>query len=181
VILFWQHIDWKIVKSFLFGSVIGVFLGAQVFVSLSESTISLLVGCLILALTWGPRLKLRMPKRNVFLFSGISHSFIGTLFAIGCIIQPMMIRTSLLKAQVTGTLAACLFFMGLLKISSYMVNGFSYQSYGLYILAATTAGVIGAWAGKHSPIYISENMFRRIFKFITTLVALSLFYQFFVL
>ncbi|MBU3002963.1 sulfite exporter TauE/SafE family protein [Paraglaciecola arctica] len=171
ILLFWQHIDWKIAKSFFGGAVIGVFLGGQIFVNLSEGYICLLIGCLILLFTWAPHISLPLPKSNVFLFAGTVHSFIGTLFGIGGIIQSLVVRTELIKAQVTGTLAACLFSMGLLKLTSYLVNGFSYEIYWLHICAAIAAGFIGAWLGKRTSIAISDKLFRNIFKIITTLVA----------
>ena len=176
VYLFWQHINWPIVKSFVIGSVIGVLLGGQVFVSLSERHLSLMIGLLLLLLTWWPHIKVTMPVSQLFLYVGISHSFLGTLFGAGGILQSTIIRTSLLKAQMTGTLAASLFAMDIFKISSYMFNGFSYQRYLPHLCAATVAGYIGVWAGKRASSFISDKTFRVVFKIIITLVAVKFIY-----
>lgn len=175
IFLFKQHIKATIVKSFVLGSAIGVLIGGQLFVSLDERLISVSIGVLILFLTWWPKLTLTLPKFNVFSYVGFAHSFIGTLFGVGGILQPAVMRTSLSQAQITGTLAACLFIMDLFKISSYVINGFSYLAYINQLLAAALFGFIGAWWGKRVSLSISQQTFRAIFKLIITVVALKLF------
>ena len=177
VCMFWQHIHWKIVKAFVIGSAIGVFIGGQIFVTLGESYISILIACLILFLTWWPQISLNIPQSNTFLFVGAIHSFIGTLFGIGGLLQPTVLRTSLHRTEVTGTLAACLFTMDIFKISSYVSNGVSYSPHLTAIFAAVIAGFTGAWLGKRTSIAISQDMFRIVFKVIISLVAIKLLYK----
>lgn len=174
IFLFREHINKSIVKAFVIGSIFGVLLGGQIFVSLDERVISLAIGSLILFITWWPNISVKLPRFNVFSYIGFSHSFIGTLFGVGGILQPAILRTSMTQAQITGTLAACLFIMDIFKISSYVHNGFSYIPYTYPLMIAILLGFLGAWLGKRISVSISQNTFRRVFKLIITLVAIRL-------
>jgi uncharacterized membrane protein YfcA len=174
IYLFKDHINKSIVKAFVIGSIFGVLLGGQLFVSMDERIISISIGSLILFITWLPSLNLKLPRFNVFSYIGFTHSLIGTLFGVGGILQPAIFRTSMTQAQITGTLAACLFTMDIFKISSYVHNGFSYFPYIYQLLSAVLFGFFGAWLGKRTSVSISRKTFRSIFKVIITLVAIRL-------
>ena len=174
---FWKHIDWSIVVAFMLGALIGVSLGIRVFVKLDEALISLLLGVVLLILIWMPTLKLKVPLKHPFFLVGGIHSFIGTIFGIGAFLQPAMLRTNLVKAQITGTLAACLATMDLMKISGYVSFGFRYEDYISHIILATIAGFFGTWAGKRVTHRISETTFRLVFRWLITLVALRMLYR----
>lgn len=174
ICMFWQHIRWEIVKPFVVGSAFGVSFGSFIFINLSDRLISIFIALIILFITWWPKASIKMPRSNLFLFVGVSHSFLGTLFGIGGILQSSIFRTSLIKAQVTGTLAACLLSMGLFKVSSYVINGFSYSFYTYHLIFAAIAGFAGAWIGKRVSLSITNDAFRKVFKIIVTLVAFQL-------
>jgi uncharacterized membrane protein YfcA len=178
---FWSHIRWPIVAAFALGAAIGVALGARVFVSLPEATIAGLLGCLLLVLIWFPTVGRRLPLKHPFFLVGGLHSFLATLFGVGALLQPAMLRTRLLKLQITATLAACLITMDVFKITGYVAVGFDYRDYLPHIALATVAGLLGTWAGKHVTHRISETTFRRVFKWLITVVALRLLYRAWVL
>lgn len=174
---FWRHIRWPIVATFLVGCLIGVFAGARTFIALPEVLIQLLLGLLLIALIWMPKTGWRFPLPHPFFFVGIVHSFLGTVFGVGSVLQTIVIRTQLTKLQITGTLAACMLGLDLLKGTSYVSLGFSYLDYLPIIVSATAAGFAGTWAGKHVSHKISEATFRRVFRWLITLVALRLIYK----
>ena len=174
---FWSHIRWPIVGAFAMGSIIGVFLGAKIFVSLPEATIALLLGCLLLIFIWFPKVNWRIPFKHPFFLVGGLHSFLATMFGVGALLQPAILRTSLMKLQITSTLAACLITMDVFKITGYVSYGFSYADYIPHIILATIAGFAGTWAGKRVTHRISEKVFRLAFKSLITLVAVRLLYR----
>lgn len=178
---FWNHIKWSIVAAFSVGSVIGVFLGAKIFVSLAEHTIAWLLGSLLLVFIWFPEVKWRLPIKHPFLYIGGLHSFLATMFGVGALLQPAILRTKLLKLQITSTLAACLITMDVFKMTGYISYGFDYSEYIPHIILATIAGFIGTWLGKRITHKISEETFRLGFKLLITLVALRLLYQAYIL
>jgi uncharacterized membrane protein YfcA len=174
VAYFWPHIRWPIVTAFGLGAAVGVFFGARVFVSLSEDAIALLLGILLLVLIWFPAINWRSSVKHPFFFVGAIHSFIGTLFGVGALLQPVMLRTELVKLQILSTLAACLITMDVFKIAGYMAYGFDYLAYAPHIVLATVMGFAGTWAGKRVTHRISERTFRLVYKLLITGVAIRL-------
>ncbi len=174
--LFWKDIRWRIVGTFVFGCLFGVYFGAKAFVALSDAVISMLLGLTLLALIWLPKtggVRLKHP----FFYIGVVHSFVGTMFGVGGILQPFMLRTGLRKFEITGTLAACMISLDAMKMTSYVLVGFRYQDFVPHIVLATLAGFAGAWLGKRATLHISEQAFRTVFRWLVTAAALRLVYS----
>lgn len=119
----------------------------------------------------------KQPLNPVFLPVGVAHSFLGTVFGVGTLLQPTILRTSLTKLQITGTLAACLLCMDVFKLTGYIAHGFDYRDYWPHIICATIAGFAGTVAGKRVTHRVSEYTFRLVFKWLITLVAIRLIYR----
>ncbi|MEH6576892.1 MAG: sulfite exporter TauE/SafE family protein [Amphritea sp.] len=175
--LFWVHIRWPIVAAFVIGATGGVYFGTHILISLDEATIALMLGVLLLTFAWFPRVKWRVPIKHPFFIVGTIHSFISTLFGVGGVLQSAVLRTNLLKANITGTLAACLISMDILKITGYVSVGFDYRDYLYHILLATVAGFTGAWTGKRLSHRVSEQLFRQVFRWLLTAVAFRMLYR----
>lgn len=171
---FWQYIDWRIVRTFIAGGLFGVYLGTRSFVALPEQAISLLLGVVLLLLIWIPKSSWKIPLRRPFFFVGIIHSYLGALFGVGGVLQPLVLRTKLTKFEITGTLAACMFSLDILKTVSYISVGFNYLDFVPHIIGATLAGFAGTWLGKRVTHRVSEQLFRQVFKVLVSLVALRL-------
>ena len=86
--------------------------------------------------------KHQTPLTWIFLPVGVAHSFLGTVFGVGTLLQPTILRTPLTKLQITGTLAACLLCMDVFKLTGYIAHGFDYRDYWPHIVCATIAGFI---------------------------------------
>lgn len=177
LVYFRDHINWRIVGGFAIGAIVGVFFGARVFVSLQEATIASLLGSLLLVLIWVPTPDWKIPFKHPFVIVGVLHSFLGTLFGVGAILQPAIFKTRLLKLEITSTLAGCLIAMDIFKMIGYVSYGFDYLQFIPHILLATLAGFAGTWVGKRVTHLISEKTFRIVFKWLITLVALRLLYR----
>ena len=121
--------------------------------------------------------KHQTPLTWIFLPVGVAHSFLGTVFGVGTLLQPTILRTTLTKLQITGTLAACLLCMDVFKLTGYIAHGFDYSDYWPHIVCATFAGFIGTVVGKRVTHRVSEQTFRLVFKWLITLVALRLVYR----
>ncbi len=176
IYFFWQHIKWSLVAAFVLGCLFGVYFGIQTFATVSESTISFLLGITLLILIWAPSWKHGMPIKHPFFFVGVVHSYLGALFGVGGVLQPIILRTDLIKLQIVGTLSACMITLDVMKVTGYVSLGFSYFDYIPHIVGATLAGFLGTWIGKRVTHRISEQAFRRVFKILVSLVALRLIY-----
>ena len=175
--LFWHHIDWRIVRVFVVGCLVGVYFGTRNFIALPDATISILLGIVLLILIWLPKGAIRLPIKQPFFFVGTVHSFLGAMFGVGGVLQPFLLRTELMKLQITGTLAACLLTLDVMKATGYVSFGFSYFDYVPHIIGATVAGFIGTWIGKRVTHHVSEALFRRVFRLLVSVVALRLIYK----
>jgi len=174
IFLFWLDLQWLLIKNFFQGCCIGVVIGALVFSHLSDELLLILLGISILFIIWLPSSAILTPKANHFTFIGITHSILGTVFGVGGVLQPFIFRTSLFKGQITGTLAAALLSLDILKIFSYYSLGFNYFDYWPHILTTSAAGTFGSLLGKRFSLRISESLFRKVFKYIVTIFSLQL-------
>ena len=174
---FWAHIDWRLVRGFALGGVLGVTFGTRTFVTLPETVILVMLGIVLLVLIWMPVTNWRPPIKHPFFFVGILHSFLGAIFGVGGVLQPLLLRTSLTKAEITGTLAACMLTLDVMKATGYVSFGFSYLDYIPHIIGATLAGFAGTWAGKRISHRISEELFRRVFRVLVSVIAVRMIFQ----
>ena len=186
IYLFRRDIDWRIVKGFVIGAVVGVLLGGQLLVSMNEGLVMLFMGSLILTLLWFPSVPvpeflaysptshthIRLAKP--FILIGFAHAFLSTLFAVGSIMQSVVLRVGLKKAQITGTLAACLITMTSGKMLTYMWHGFDYRLFAYHIVCCATASVMGSWYGKRAGKMVSEALFRTVFKWVVSAFGMTL-------
>ncbi|WP_193177797.1 sulfite exporter TauE/SafE family protein [Oricola nitratireducens] len=175
--LFWHDIQWRIVATFVFGCLFGVYFGARAFVAASDALLQMLLGILLMALIWLPKTGGGWKVKHPFAYVGVVHSFVGTMFGVGGVLQSVIIRTDLRKVQITGTLAACMIALDVMKMTSYVGFGFRYQDYIPHIVLATFAGFAGTWIGKRATVHVSETAFRTVFRWLITLVALRLVYR----
>lgn len=175
-LLFWQHIHWSIVFQFSLGCLLGVYLGARIYVDLPEWIIASVLGVLMLSV-WMPNIKITKLIPKPFFHVGVVHSFMSTVFAYGGLFHVVVLRTGLKKMQITATLASSLLTMGVLKITGYTFFGFDYTPYTWVIVSAIGVSIIGTYLGKKMTHHISEDTFRVVFKSIMTLFGLRLLYQ----
>ena len=147
------------------------------FIAASDAVLQMLLGFVLLALIWLPKTGGRWTPKHPFFYVGVVHSFVGTMFGVGGVLQSVIIRTQLRKVQITGTLAACMISLDVMKMTSYVSFGFRYQDYVPHIVLATFAGFTGTWIGKRVTVHVSETAFRTVFRWLITLVALRLVYK----
>lgn len=167
---FWPDIDWPIVRQFTLGSLVGICGGLWIFTRAPGHVLALLLGVLLLLLAWVPTLKLRLPQGGSFFATGIAHAVTATLFGLGAILQPVLLRTKLSREAIVGTFATCIILLELLRTGGYFSTGFDYGRYWPHILAATITGLAGTYIGKRITPMISENSFRFIMRlFVSTL------------
>ncbi len=64
-----------------------------------------------------------------------------------------------------------------MRIIGYASVGFNYADFLNLIIMAGLAGILGTWIGKHTEHMISESLFRIVFKWMITIVAVRLMYK----
>lgn len=174
---FWKHTNWPIVWTFCVGAIVGVFLGARTFIYLSEAILALSVGTMMLIITWLPPTGYRPKMKYPYIPVGVIHGFLTTAIGGSAILQMIIMRTTLLKRQVTGTLASCFLAMEAMRVMGYASVGFDYGEHIPVIILASIAGILGTWVGKHSEHLISEKRFKVVFRWLITFIAIRLIYK----
>lgn len=157
---FWADIDWAIVRSFTAGSLAGVAGGMWLFSRAPENLLAILLGVLLLVLAWLPPLRLRISPGKSFFSVGVLHAVAGTLFGLGAILQPALLRTKLTRTAIVGTFATCIIVLEVLRTAGYSAAGFDYRQYVPEILVATVTGLAGTYLGKRATPIIPDHVFR---------------------
>ena len=169
---FWAEIDWPIVRAFTLGSLAGVAGGLWLFTRLPTGVLAVLLGVLLLALTWWPAVTMGISTGASFFGVGVAHAVVGTLFGLGAILQPALLRTSLTRTAIVGTFATCIICLEVLRTLGYSASGFSYAQWWPHILVASVTGLAGTYLGKHVPPPVSDKAFRAAMRIFVTWLGL---------
>lgn len=174
---FWSDIDWPIVRSFTAGSVLGVGLGLWLFTRAPEDLLALLLGLLLLVLAWAPPVRWKVSPGKSFFSVGIAHAVVGTVFGLGTILQPALLRTALPRAVIVGTFSTCIILLEVLRTAGYFSTGFDYGDYIPAIVVATLTGLVGTYVGKHMTPAIPEPVFRLVLRLFISFLGLRFLYK----
>ena len=177
IYMYWQGINWQIVKMFLPMAALGSIIGAGVFVALDEAVIALALGFLLLALIWLVPKGISFGDPRRFLLVGGFHGFFGTVFGVGLFLQPAVLRTEMNRLQISGTLAVCLLGLDIVKSAGYISFGFNYLDYLPHIGVALISSLAGTVVGARVGTVIPEHRFRMLFKLLITVVGLRLVFK----
>ena len=176
VILFWPHIDWKLVFPFWTGALAGAWLGARIYIELPEAIIATAISIVMLVAIWIPGIPWRPRIRHPWVIVGFLHSLLSTLFAYGALLHAVILHTQLRRQQIVATLGGCLLGMSIFKIAGYASFGFDYRPYLGMIAAAVAISFAGTAIGKRIVDRLPEKRFRLIFQVLVTVTALRLLY-----
>ena len=176
IVFFWDFIDWKLVRSFLAGSIVGAFLGARIYIELPDAIIATAISVVMLVAIWLPKVTWRPRLRHPWVIVGFIHSLFSTLFAYGALMHAVILHTDLERRQIVGTLGGCLAGMSVFKIAGYAFYGFDYSPYYVVIAAAIAVSLVGTAVGKLIVDRLSETVFRMIYRVLITVTALRLLY-----
>jgi len=176
IVFFWSFVDWKLVRSFLAGSIVGAFLGARIYIELPEAIIATAISIVMLIAIWLPKVSWRPRLRHPWVIVGFIHSLFSTLFAYGALLHAVILHTDLERRQIVGTLGGCLAGMSVFKITGYALFGFDYSPYYFVIAAAIAVSFAGTAVGKMIVDRLSEAVFRMIYRVLITVTALRLLY-----
>lgn len=173
-IVFHSNIHLPIFYPFLIGCFIGVLGGSALFISLSETVIGTGLGVLILFSLVQPDNRIRWKFKYPFVWVGVIHSFLSTMFGYGGLLQAVMIRTKLGNIQITATLATSFLILELLKVGSYAMGGFDYQPYIGVIVAAACGAIPASIIGRKLAHRVSLEFYRVAQKIIIGLIAINI-------
>ena len=172
-----QHIDGGILLPFALGSVLGIVLGAKLFVALPTPVLEIILGLFILACVWLPKLKASRIANRGFLLVGAVGSFV-TMFvgATGPFVASFITPERLERHAVVATHATCMTVQHTLKVAAFGFLGFAFLPWVPLLAAMIAAGFLGTMLGKRLLDRLPHHVFARAFKIILTVLAARLLY-----
>jgi uncharacterized membrane protein YfcA len=172
-----QHIDSRILLPFVLGAVLGIVLGAKLFVALPAPVLKTILGFFILAVVWLPKLKASHIPNRGFTLVGIVGSFC-TMFvgATGPFVASFITPDRFDRHTVVATHAACMTAQHTLKIVAFGFLGFAFLPWLPLLAAMIGAGLFGTMIGRRLLDRLPHHIFARAFKIILTVLALRLLY-----
>jgi uncharacterized membrane protein YfcA len=175
-----QYIDWQMSRLFIMGAVLGAGISVWIVVQLPLDMIRLCVAFFILFLVWGPKPKAMILSNSKLVFAGamttIISAFVG---ATGPLVAAFVHRQNMGKLPTVATFAACMSFQHLLKALVFMSVGFVFQDWLLVVLLMIASGALGTWVGLYVLKSLSADVFKQLFRWVVTLLALRLCWQVF--
>lgn len=177
-LLMLKNVSFNLIPSFIIGSILGVFIGGQMFVSLQISVLQSILAIFIIYSAWNNRFLPQNSGNITFFWVGGISSFL-TMFvgATGPLVAPFLASKCKTRQGVVSTHATLMTLQHSLKLFSFGLLGVSIGPY-LPILAIMLAfGFFGTYCGKFLLNKLPEILFRTILRYILTILALRLIYQ----
>jgi uncharacterized membrane protein YfcA len=171
----YKHTDWTILPPFLAGALLGTLLGSQVVISFPLIYLPLALGFFILIITWTPQFIFQRLLRGNFVFLGFLQAFFTLIVgATGPLNLPFLVRKGLSRDRVIVTHGLLMTITHLIKISLFGLLGFSYTPYLGLIFWMIIAVTAGSYFGTKFRKRIPEELSRKFFQWLITLLALSM-------
>ncbi|MCV6588765.1 MAG: sulfite exporter TauE/SafE family protein [Marinobacterium sp.] len=173
-----KHTDWPMVRLFLAGATLGALLASFVVVQLPVQTIQFAVAGFILYLVWGPKPgKLSLSKAGQVGAGAVTTVISMFVGATGPLVAAFIHRHSMDKLATTATFAWCMSLQHTLKMLVFSVIGFVFQEWLLLLAAMIVSGTVGSWLGLKLLNRVPVVLFRQMFRWGITLLALRLIWQ----
>jgi uncharacterized membrane protein YfcA len=170
-----QHAHWPAILRFLLGAIVGVALGAWLFVSLPERILLGVLGLFILTMVWVP--KPRIPGlSSAGMVVGGAFSSVLTMFvgATGPFIQAILLPLKLDRKGLIATHAVMMTAQHLLKVVAFSFIGVALMPWLPLMAAMIASGFLGTVLGTRLLEKMPERLFQMILKILLTLIALDL-------
>lgn len=174
-LLAFRAICWRYTAAFLAGSVLGGGLAAQIVGRMDLSYAPLAIAALILFNVWGPPLAVGGGRRGEFAFVGALQTALGMLGgATGPLGAANLYRHGLSREPQVATNAVFMSTTHVVKIVMFAAIGFTFAPYLPLIAAMIIASVAGSLVGTRIRQYVPELRFRRLLRWLLTLLALRI-------
>lgn len=169
------HAHWPAVVRFLIGSLIGISIGAWLFVGLPERMLLGLLGVFILIMVWVPKPKIPGMSKAGILLGGVISSVL-TMFvgATGPFTQATLLPLGLDRKGIIATHAVMMTIQHTLKVIAFGFIGIALVPWLPMVAAMIVSGFIGTVMGTRLLEKLPERLFQTLLKALLTLIALDL-------
>lgn len=181
-VLTYRHAQWRVIGFFALGAVPALGIAALLLGVIDTDWIPLLVAVFILLLTWAPLPALGLGRHPLGLAAGGLLTTVLTVLvgATGPLVSAWLGREGADRWTYTANFSHCMTLQHLLKLLAFGMAGFAFLPWLPLLAAMIVAGYLGTLTGLKVLGRISNARFKRWFKWVLTLLALRLVYQFLV-
>ena len=173
-----KYLKLPLLTAFVFGSCIGAIAGGFVLPFFNWKHLPILLGVIILALTWIPKPKKPLPIPGKFFSIGAIQTFLSLFVGFaGPLNTPLLIREGLNKDEIVVTHASQMTFLHLIKICTFGILGFSFTPYFQTLLLMIFGAILGSIFGTKIRSKVSENLFLKLLKVLITVLSLRMIFN----
>lgn len=181
LILFWEHIHWKVCLYYAPAAIAGAWLGSWLFSQFRVDWLQILVGIFLISTVFQYRFGKKEQSFPVrlwyFVPLGLLVSILGTIIgALGPVLNPFYLNLGLDKEDLIATKTANSFLMGLSQIGGYAFFGLLQGEYWVYGLGLGIGATIGNIIGKRFLTGMKSTTFRRFVIMIMVISGILLIY-----
>ena len=171
-----KHTQWHKIQWFAAGAVLASAVSVLLLVKMQPGIIPLLVGLFILWLSWGKVPDIGLGEKPLGLFSGGLITTLLTMLvgATGPLVSAWLGRPGTDRWQYTGNFSTCMTLQHLLKVAVFGLAGFAFTPWIPLLAAMIVCGYAGTRLGLKLMGKMPEALFRRLFRWTLTLLALRL-------
>jgi uncharacterized protein len=164
--LFWQHVDWQLVRWYLPGAITGAVIGGWGFTRISAKPLQLLIALFLVSTVFQYRFgeiarsfPVRLPWFiPVSFVSGLTSGLAG---ASGILANPFYLNYGLVKEPLLATRAVNSIAIQTAKLLTYSVLGALSTDVAALGLAAGAGALCSIWLSRHWLTWVSTAAFRR--------------------
>ena len=174
-VLMWRYVKKPLILPFTIGAALGALAGAQIFTTLTSSTLQVILGGFILFVLYVPKFAAGGPERPRFGLLGFAATFLGIFVsATGTFLSPFVAHASADRHIHVSTMAMLMAVTHVAKLITFGAIGFAVGAYVPLMIAMVGGTIAGNWIGGRTLNLIPEKTFRIVFKILLTLLAIRL-------
>ncbi len=171
----WRHVDWSLVPPLLLGSLLGAALGGSIYASLDLQWLPAVIGVLILVLTWVPLPGPTGAGLPALTLLGFYQTGLGMVAgATGPLGAAVLATRSRERDWLVVNTAVYMTINHALRLSAFVLLGFSLGAYWQLLFGMIAAVVAGSWIGTRLRSRIPQLDFQRAFRVLVSALALRM-------
>ncbi len=177
-----RYTQWALVGWFALGAVLASIAVMVLLVKMEPGIIPLLIALFILWLSWGKVPAIGLGEHPGGLFSGGLLTTLLTMLvgATGPLVSAWLGHGKGDKWQYTANFSTCMSLQHLLKVLVFGVAGFAFYEWLPVMTAMLATGYLGTRVGLKLMGKIPDALFRQLFRWVLTVLALRLIWQWWV-
>ena len=166
IVLFWKHVNWRVVRWYLPGATAGALVGGWLFTRLSGQFVQICIAFFLVSTAWQYRLGARARSFHmrlpwfvpVSLASGLTSAIVG---ASGLLTNPFYLNYGMVKERMIATRAVNSLTIQITKIVAYAAFGVMDLDLARHGLAAGAGAALAIWATRPWLKRLDSRRFRQ--------------------